>query len=225
MPSDLKPVVLITRPARQAAEFATLLSDGPVVISPILRIVPVEHDRDRVRQAEAFVFTSVHAVPAAGKGGGRLAYCVGTATAAAARSAGFRAIAGPGNLDGLCPMLKRAEAPLLHLRGRHVAGESGVPDVVVYDQQSQSLNADAVELLAGQAPVILPLFSPRSACLLAQAVSGSAAPLRPVAISAAAAAAWIKSCPRSCIAPLIAARPDVQSMRETIIPLQLGEQS
>ena len=46
--------------------------------------------------------------------------------------------------------------------------------MIVYDQQAVPLTNEAGALLAGTAPVILPLFSPRSARLVADAgpVSG-----------------------------------------------------
>ena len=57
---------------------------------------------------------------------------------------------------------------LLHVRGAHVAGQlaqqiENLVEVVVYDQPAQVLTKEAVEALSGESPVVLPLFSPRSA--------------------------------------------------------------
>lgn len=225
MPYDPLPVVLITRPALQARAFAAMLGPGPVVIAPILRIVPVDHDRARIAAAKGLVFTSAHAVPAGGTGRGRPAYCVGMATADAARTAGFEVIVGGGDLEGLLPLLARADVAPLHLHGRHLTAGSDVPGLVVYDQLPQRLTQQALDLLASRAPVILPLFSARSALLLAHALAGATAPLRPVAISAAVANAWSKTRSQDADAIVIAASPDASAMRDAIIPLQSGEQS
>ena len=64
-------------------------------------------------------------------------------------------------------------------------------------------------VLAGAAPVILPLFSPRSARLAADAVAGASARLLPVAISDAAAAAWAATRPEPS---RVALRPEVAAM-------------
>ncbi len=65
-----------------------------------MRIVPVAHDAAVLARAAGLVFTSVHAVPAAGPGRGRPAFCVGPATAAAARAAGFDVTQGPATPRG-----------------------------------------------------------------------------------------------------------------------------
>ena len=62
--------------------------------------------------------------------------------------------------------------------------------MVVYDQLPQPLNEPALKALAGRAPVILPLFSPRSAGLLSEQAMDARAPLWLVPISPAAAARW-----------------------------------
>lgn len=62
--------------------------------------------------------------------------------------------------------------------------------MVVYDQLSQPLSDAARQALAGMAPVILPLFSPRSARILSEQVTQARAPLWLVPISPAAAARW-----------------------------------
>ncbi|WP_299360847.1 uroporphyrinogen-III synthase [uncultured Paracoccus sp.] len=197
------PVVLVTRPEPGASRFAEVLKAQGlrVHVAPLMRIVRVNHDPAALRAARGLIFTSAHAVPAAGPGQGRPAICVGPATADAARAAGFAVTVGPGDAAGLMPMLGDLGDGWLHPHGRHVAAEMPVPGMVVYDQQPLDLPADATRLLTTSAAVILPVFSPRSARLAAAAVARSLAaagdhypaghtPLAVAAISRAAADAW-----------------------------------
>ena len=87
MPARIRPTLLLTRPRADSLRFARLLPGWQAVIAPILRIVPVDHDAARLRAAGALLFTSAHAVAAAGPGAGRAALCVGGRTAEAARKA------------------------------------------------------------------------------------------------------------------------------------------
>src|SRR5690606_17042324 len=137
-----------------AADLAHL--DLEVLISPVLRIVPVAHDAARLAAARGLVFTSINAVPAAGAGRGRPAICVGPATADAARAAGFDATEGPGDAARMMPMLDGLGQGWLHPHGAHVAKALPVPDMVVYDQLPEPLDAAALAALAGTVPVILP---------------------------------------------------------------------
>lgn len=184
------PSVLLTRPLADSLRFAEMLAGMRVVISPILQIQPVEYDVARLLAAKGLVFTSAHAVPAAGPGKGRLALCVGGRTAQAAEMAGFKVQEGNGFADGLFSLIKAAEVPLLHPHGQHLAAQLPVEGMVVYDQLPQPLNPAAITLLAGQAPVILPIFSQRSARLIAEQVIGCTAPIRVAAISNAVLGAF-----------------------------------
>lgn len=188
---DTRPVVLVTRPQPAADRLAVRLrAEGlPVLVAPLMRIVPVAHDAAALARAPGLVFTSAHAVTSAGPGGGRPAICVGPATARAAEAAGFRVTTGPGDAVGMLPLLEGLEG-WLHPHGAHVAATLPVPGMVVYDQQALPLPDAARALLDGVAPVIVPVFSPRSARLAAAATDGARAPLRVAAISAAAARAW-----------------------------------
>lgn len=186
MPSRAQPTLLLTRPVDDSRRFAALLPDLPALISPVIRIEPVPHDAQALAAARVLVFTSGHAIAAAGPGRGRRAYCVGPRTAELARAAGFDVVQGPGDAEGLMPILRKVDEPLVHPHGRHLAKVLPVEGIVVYDQHPVPLNDEARKLLAGTAPVILPLFSPRSARLIADQIGESPAPLWIVAISAAA---------------------------------------
>lgn len=223
-PGPPAPVVLITRPLAAARRFAAQIEPLGLasVIAPLMRIVPVAHDRAAVAAARGLVLTSENAVPHAGQGRGRPAICVGPRTAAAARAAGFAVREGPGDAAGMMPMLSDLGPGWLHLRGVRVAAELPVPAVVVYDQETLPLSAEAAALLDGAGPVILPLFSPRSAALAAAATLGARAPLWIVPISAAAAAAWDRARPPRTPPPaqsLTAARPDGPAMRDAVARL------
>ncbi|HRO16287.1 MAG TPA: uroporphyrinogen-III synthase [Paracoccus sp. (in: a-proteobacteria)] len=198
------PVLLITRPAAAARRFAAQAAGLGLdcVIAPLLRIDPMDHDRAAAAMARGLVFTSENAVPAAGPGRGRPAICVGPQTAAAARAAGFDVTEGPGDAARMMPLLQDLGEGWLHLRGAHVAAVLPVPGIVVYDQTALPLPDAARQVLAGNAPVILPLFSPRSARLAAAALAGEQvrAPLWLAPISPAADAVWTGPAARRAVA-------------------------
>ncbi|MFC0199461.1 uroporphyrinogen-III synthase [Paracoccus rhizosphaerae] len=215
MPADDRPPLLLTRPQADAERFAASMPGWRCVISPILAILPVEHDAARLRDAPGLVFTSAHAVASAGAGRGRPAICVGGHTAGVAQAAGFAVTAGGGTADSLLPLIAAARVPLIHPHGRHLAKVLPVPGMVVYDQAPQPLSRTAQRLLARETPVILPVFSPRSAQLLSAQASGARAPLWLAAISAAAARAFDQPSDR-CI---VALAPSAEGMRAAITGL------
>ena len=94
-----------------------------------------------------------------------------------------------------------------------------MPGITVYDQQALPLSAAGRALLRGQAPVVLPLFSPRSARLAAQAARDAAAPLWLAAISAAAAAAWGQAGGPVPARRVVADAPDAGGMARVIAAL------
>lgn len=175
----------------------------PAVVSPVIEVVPQPFDVAAVSGAE-LVFTSANAVRAAAARVnlcGKRAWVVGPRTAEAARREGMDVVSADGDADALLALLCKAgpEAPLVHLRGVHTRGDiagrlsaAGLPtqSVIVYDQRPRALTAEAVGLLAGKAPVLIPLYSPRTARLLGDACAGIRAPATVVAISNATASAW-----------------------------------
>ncbi|MFT3690836.1 uroporphyrinogen-III synthase [Paenirhodobacter sp.] len=195
-----RPTVLVTRPAEAAARFADAFrarfgADWPVVSAPLTEIVPTGTE---VPQADVLIFTSERGVTV--PGAGRLAYCVGTRTAQAARAAGFRVVTGPGEARGLCALIlsERPRGRIVHARGlevaRPIAAEltrAGLPtaEVIVYRQQDLPLSPQARGLLDRPGPILVPLFSPRGAARFAAAARGARAMLWIAAISGAAARA------------------------------------
>ncbi|MCG6111436.1 MAG: uroporphyrinogen-III synthase [Paracoccus sp.] len=189
MPPAPRPLLLLTRPRPDSERDAARLGHD-ALIAPVLRIVPVDHDGALLAQAQGLVFTSAHAVPSAGPGRGRPAICVGDRTAQAACDAGFAVTVGQGTADSLAPLIAACPVPLVHAHGRHLAQRLPVPGVVVYDQQPLALTPLARAALMGARALVVPVWSPRSARLLSAMAAGARAPLRLVAVSPAADAAW-----------------------------------
>jgi uroporphyrinogen-III synthase len=148
--------------------------------------------------AKHVVFTSLNGVAQAKRIGipeGITAWCVGPRTGQAASDLGFDVRVAGGNSHSLVTLIV-AQAPvgrMVHLRGRHVAGKV-IDDlrsaritcetVVSYDQVAIAPTQAALDLLCGETPVIVPLFSPRSAKLFGQ-IADFNAPLHLVALSEA----------------------------------------
>jgi len=148
------------------------------------------------------------------------AWCVGAHTAAVARTLGFAATAAGADAEALVAALsaRPPAAPLLHPRGVHARGDiaarlsaAGIPtaEVVVYDQRALPLSPAALAAAAGSAPLVVPLFSPRTAALAAAGLRGAAAPLRAAAISPAVAEAWARA---GGTPAAVAVRPDAAAM-------------
>lgn len=225
------PVVLITRPEAAARRFAAQVEALGLrhVIAPLLRIIEVPHDAQAVREATGLVFTSENGVRFAGPGNGRPAWCVGPRTAEAAAAAGYDVTEGPGDAAGLIPLIGDLGPGWLHPHGAHVAARLPVPGIVVYDQLPLPLPPEAGALLRGSSPVILPLFSPRSARLAAGAVKAAqgqaGAPLWTVPISAAAEGEWRAAWRGAEVRSTVADRPDAQGILRAIRAMLDGERS
>ncbi|WP_295165548.1 uroporphyrinogen-III synthase [uncultured Paracoccus sp.] len=220
MPPAPRPILLMTRPGDDSERTAARIG-ADVIVAPILQIVPVDHDGAALARAPGLVFTSAHAVASAGPGRGRPAICVGERTGQVARDAGFAVIQGAGTADSLVPLIAASPVPLVHPHGRHLAQRLAVPGVVVYDQRPQPLTARARAALMGARPVVVPVYSPRSARLLAGMAAGARAPLWLVAISDAAAAAWTAPAARRAVAD----QPSGRAMDAAIRAMLAAEQS
>lgn len=175
------PTILLTRPLAQSERFARALAgvtDLPVMIAPLMKTVflPVTLPPG---EFSAIILTSEAAAHAAGALRNQLpdrAWCVGDRTAQVAAQAGFAATSAQGDAAALIACIRQAQepGPLLHLRGVAVRGDlagtlttGGIVthEAIVYDQVEQPLSANAQRLLSSGQPVIVPLFSPRSAAL------------------------------------------------------------
>ncbi len=190
--------VLITRPEPQASRFAAELSErfGPglrLVISPLMRAVLLPCTPPEGSFAAVVLTSETGAMAAAGLAA-RIprAFCVGERTAEAARAQGFHAMAAGGDAAALARLIlsQPDTGPLLYLHGADRAADLAallpgrrVVSQVVYRQEAQSLSDAALNLLHAADPVIVPLFSPRSAQLFAAELPADAPPPVLVAIS------------------------------------------
>ncbi|MDJ0627853.1 MAG: uroporphyrinogen-III synthase [Rhodobacter sp.] len=229
--SQPPPALLLTRPRAQAERFAAdcraVLGDAVrIVVSPVLSIVPrvVEADLEGLAGVVLTSENGVGALAGLVLPKGSVAYCVGDRTAAAAEAAGVPAISAGGAVPDLVRLIRDAppRGPLLYLRGTEVRGDlagalagAGVElrSAVAYEQVPCALTAEARALLDGTAPVVAPLFSPRSAALLGEAARGAAAPLRLAVLSPAVADAWTGPEPEIL---MVAQRPDASALMRTL---------
>jgi uroporphyrinogen-III synthase len=222
--------VLLTRPEAASRAFAAALVArfgdrvrpvicplmAPVTLTPTLPEGPFA----------AVIFTSATGVAAAkGLDLPRRAFCVGGQTAAQARAVGFDAVSADGDADALVAAILADPPPgrLLHLRGEETRGEVAerltadgleTVSVVVYRQEAQALTDEALDIMAREGAVIVPLFSPRTAALFdAAAQSGVRARLRLVAMSAVVAEA-ARGIPHEALE--VARRPDADAMLEAV---------
>jgi uroporphyrinogen-III synthase len=194
----MAPTLLLTRPEAQAREIAATLGvEVPVVIAPIMRIVAIGVAIDLSRYA-GVILTSANAVSAGPGIAGTRIYCVGERTAETARDAGAEVVLVAKNADDLVARLKGA-GPLVHLRGEHARGDvakrlnsAGIEtdEAVVYRQEALPVSDQVRALVAGGDPVVLPLYSPRSAKLLGEQLTGIGPKVHAIAMSDAVAEAW-----------------------------------
>lgn len=233
IPAD-RPTLLLTRPAKQSERFAAEFRgrfgrNWPIVIAPLteLRQVPAMLDLEGVT---ALVFTSETGVAAFAALTPRRdipAWAVGPRTAQAARAAGFTATEGPGDGAGLAGAILRAghRGPVLCVRGLHQAfdmraglGSFGIEtkEAILYEQTAIELTAEALAVLNGPRPVLVPLFSPRAAALLSARLPAEHAPLWLASLSPAVAdaAGGIDAARR-----LTASTPDAPAMLDAIAQL------
>jgi len=231
---------LLTRPQAQSERFAQacrerLGEDLSIVISPLMSIRYMDVDVD-LRDVEAVVATSANGIEGLAQRcdlKGLDAICVGDATAAAARAAGMCAVSAEGDATALIALIRaqRPKGALLYVRGTEVRtdlaaalADAGIAvrSAIMYDQRQIGLNGDAVRLLQGKGSIVLPLFSPRSAALAAEACAPYAPRLRIDAISEAVADAWTGPLPDALT---IARRPDGGAMIDTVAHLYDGASS
>lgn len=199
------PHILMTRPRLASERFlaqleATRAPLGRVVISPAISIETFGASMDASRFGGVVATSSNAFVDVHGQGD-VVAWCVGDATADAARRSGFKAISAGGDAQDLLTLITaaRPRSPLLYLRGTHVSRDLGqwlvehgfdVEQRVVYDQPESEPTAEAIGLLRSGEPVLVPLFSPRSAKIVASWVLGIEGPVTAVAMSDTIATAW-----------------------------------
>jgi uroporphyrinogen-III synthase len=178
--------LLMTRPRAASKTFVQALPaaiKGRIVpfYSPLLAIRGLDVDLS-LAPGDAVIFTSANGVLHGPKGRGRRAYCVGAATTQIALDNGWAAKMQGLTADALVHEMLRnpVNQRLVHLSGIHTRGNiasrltaQGVEtgNIAVYDQIAQSLTTEAVALISAGKPMIVPLFSPRSAAQFTSEVS------------------------------------------------------
>lgn len=192
-------ILVLTRPQADSERFLAAVEAefGPVkaVISPVIEVVSLAAEMPTYDEV---ILTSANGVAEAARLGvkaGTPAWCVGQRTAKLAREAGLEPISADGNADDLVDLiLSQSAGTLCHIRGVHTRGQVAArliaqgrvcKEVIAYDQRDIPPTQAALDVLAGTNPIVLPLFSPRSA-LLIPAVEQ--APVHVIAMSQAVAA-------------------------------------
>ena len=225
--TDLRATLLLTRPKAAALRFADQVrdrigSDIPVVISPLMETHWLS-PQVPLTGYDALVFTSETGVKAFCRqtaDRSALAWCVGDRTAKEARRAGFAVETGPGDAEGLASLMRERCAgaavlwPCGMFRARDLASLLAPAEIrttvaPLYSQDTLPLSEQALALLAESSPVLVPLFSARSARLFHDAAGQPCAPLWVAALSQAVADALQGL---DCDRLAVAARPDADAM-------------
>ena len=178
--------VILTRPTKDATPLAAkvkALGHEPLIV-PLLEIVPSGSATIPVEPYQGVCITSANGlanVPLLASVRHLPVYCVGTQSAAAARTAGFAEVqAHGGDVDGLAAFivkhLAKDSGPLLYLSGATTSGDlegklraAGfrITRVVAYDAVSTT-PADLRDAVTTSDAVLL--YSPRSAALWRAAI-------------------------------------------------------
>ena len=234
-----RPCLVLTRPKPESERFAAQARDagwrGEIIIAPLQQIVLLALNDSDFAAVRTLVVTSQHAVRALVLATERrdwLIWAVGARTAEVAREAGFEnVLQSGGDAAALLADLTRnpPPAPVLHLRGRHAAADiatalrargQDATSLVGYEQVACPLDKEAQSRLQQGGDVVLPVFSPRSASLLSDAIGmmeTNSSRVHLIAISTAA----LKAAGMTSLASIrIAAHPDAGSMCDALVLLQ-----
>ena len=179
MPSYENPTVLATRPKDASLRFLTALEDvaGPFrgIVSPAFENVGIGAD---IPDFDVAIFTSRAGVAFARQGLGRVAFCVGQATAEAAQVRGYTAVSAEGAAADLVALIlrERPSGSLLHIRGETSAGDVtthlragglACDEVIVYRKAPCSITQEIAAQIATPSKLIIPAFSAETVSILA----------------------------------------------------------
>lgn len=241
-PAPGLPLILLTRPQAQSERFAAALRQqigAPEVLIAPLMVAEFMQPEVPPRDWQGLILTSetgaeaARRIAAVGAALPERAYCVGDRTAEAARAAGFAAISAQGAATDLVDDLlaRKLAGPLLHLRGKASTGDIAAQlstagtetiSLVCYEQHPLQAGPGLIAALRETRPVLLPLFSARSAELFRDQVATIvvAAPIWVVAMSAAVAQALHPLVPGRLA---VAGRPDGAAMVAACVAMMRGE--
>jgi len=185
----IPPVMLITRPEPQGLALARRmgLKGWAPVMCPLTTLIALRA-LPEIEGVRGVIFTSANGVrcaslPIAARD--LPAWCVGPATAEAAKDAGFRVITGPATAHGLAKKII-AEGPFgmyLHLRGRHGTNHLrqeltnagfGLREALVYDMPAvEQVTPEARDALLSGEIRAATFYSPRAAHLFADMIAST----------------------------------------------------
>lgn len=173
-----KPLVVVTRPAESAQVFVdelrVLKPDADILVAPSFELKATDAD---IPDFDAAIFTSTAGVAHAPKGAGRLAFCVGAATAREAQRFGYEAVSADGAVADLTALILEGQpkGKLLHLRGEVAKGgiaatlqTSGLAcsEVVTYQKVALVPDALTFDQIGAAMATIFPVFSGETVSIL-----------------------------------------------------------
>ncbi len=220
MPTFENPTILITRPAADAERFLQMLRVDSGPFEPIM-CPAFSFEKIPAKQSDfdAAVFTSKAGVSFAPEGQGRVAYCVGDATAQLANDAGYAPLSANGSVEDLVEMILRKPptVSLQYIRGENSTGDvtkrlisQGVrcTEVIAYRKVQQVPSESIKKDVSNASKLILTLFSAETVSIIAN----WALPLdgcTVVAISDAVAKSALTLMPKEVV---VSERPDMRGM-------------
>lgn len=227
-----KPFLLMTRPPADSERFidsldAVIRKKIAVLISPLFEIVAIDVSVELTEYAGA-IFTSANAVAMTEPHTGMPAYCVGAQTTSRARHLGWDALFCGENAEKFISNVAEQgpPGPLLHLSGTHQRGDIAqrltqlgiaTEAKVIYDQQLKGLSDQAREVLGGEVPVFVPLFSPRTSLQFASELSQRSNSEKNQLVAFALSRAVADPLAQLGIGEVIVAlRPTVKDMRKAV---------
>lgn len=182
MNQDHDPKIILTRPEPGLTKFSGQLAQeipSANVYCEALQVIDFIPYQGDLTRYSGFVFTSSNGVRAAKRWNlpSRLGFGVGKVTTELARSYCDPVFDGGSDVEALIALIESMtpEGPLLHIRGRVSIGnlatrlsEIGIEthEAIGYEQNVCTPSDVLIQLLQGGKPMILPLFSPKSAEIL-----------------------------------------------------------
>jgi uroporphyrinogen-III synthase len=194
--------IAVTRalPEAQATAERIRALGGEAIVAPLLTIAPRAFNTD-ASGAQALIFTSINGVLAfAAESSERKLkiFCVGDASADAARRAGFQDVASAnGDVAALAALIRAAATPaagpLIHIGGAHVAGDLArllAPDGMTVDRRVayEAVAAQSLPPALNQPLDIIAFHSARAAQTFLALGAPNAAHLTAACLSPAVAA-------------------------------------
>jgi len=182
MNQDREPKIILTRPEPGLSKFSVQLAQevpSAQQYCEALQVIDFKPYQGDLARYSGFVFTSSNGVRAAKRWDlpPRLGFGVGQVTTELARSYCDPVYDGGSDVEALIALIKSMmpDGPLLHIRGRVSVGnlatrlsEHGIEthEAIGYQQNVCTPSDVLIQLLQGGKPMILPLFSPKSAEIL-----------------------------------------------------------